>query len=179
MESLTRQRMIENITMLWTLNEVPEPPKENAIDCSANETRQLTPARERQLVDNLAFISASTDDMLRVMAVCIEERSDQQGMTIRLASNTGDLSPTVKSFEVIACTLERAALRGTDHHESLGIIDPSISRFAGFCSARLIPPDSRTGRTTDPVSTKIQACGKNEEDCWKASGCGSVVKVYQ
>lgn len=146
MEKLTRQRMIENITMLWTLNEVPERPKENVINCWADETRQLTFERERQLVDNFAFISASTDDMLRVMAVCVEESPDQQGMTVRLASNIGDLSRTLECFKGIAGTLERAALRGMDPlHDLLGLVDPSLSRFPGFCQARFIPPDSHTG----------------------------------
>ena len=77
-----------------------------------DETRQLTLERERQLASDFAFISASTDDMLRVMAICVEESSDQQGMTIRLASNTGDLSRTLQSFKGIANTLERAAIRG-------------------------------------------------------------------
>ncbi len=106
--------MIENITLLRTLNEFPEVPKENALNCETDETRQLTPERERQLVDNFAFISASTDDILRVMAVCVEESSDQQGMTIRLASNTGDLTPIVQGFQVMARTLEKAALRGVN-----------------------------------------------------------------
>lgn len=146
MEKLTRQRMIENVIMLWTLNEVPERPKENVIDCGTDETRQLTLERERQLADNFAFISASTDDMLRVMAVCVEESYDQQGMTIRLASNTGDLSRTIEGFRGIAGTLERAALRGIDPlHDLLGLIDPSLSRFTGFYQARFVPPDSCTG----------------------------------
>ena len=103
---------MENVTLLWTLNEVPEVPQENVLNCETDETRQLTPEQERQLVDNLAFISAATDNMLRVMAVCIEESADQQGMTIRLASNTGDLTPIVEGFQVIARTIEKAALRG-------------------------------------------------------------------
>ena len=50
--------------------------------------------------------------MLRVVAVCVEESSDQQSITIRLASNTGDLTPIVEGFQVIVRTLEKAALRG-------------------------------------------------------------------
>ena len=106
--------MIENITLLWTLNEIPEEPKENVIDHGTDGMRQLTLEREIQLASNFAFISASTDNMLRVMAVCIEERSDHQGLTIRLASNIGDLSRTMESFNDIVDTIERAALRGID-----------------------------------------------------------------
>lgn len=108
----TRKRLVENITLLWTLNEVPESPKENKLSCENDEAQQLTPEREKQLADSFAFISASTDDMLRVMAVSIEEDFDKRGMTIRLASNTGDLSRITEDFNGIANTLEKAALRG-------------------------------------------------------------------
>lgn len=110
----TRQRLVEDITLLWTLNEVPEPPKENSSRREDDETRQLTLERERQLADSFAFISASTDDMLRVMAVSIEEDADRNGITIRLASNTGDLSSTKEGLDDIARTVEKAATRGTD-----------------------------------------------------------------
>lgn len=112
MDVQTQRRIIENVTMLWTLNEVPEQPKENVLRGSADKTRQLTQERELQLGSSLAFIAASTDDMLKVMAVCVEEDSDRLGMTIRLASNTGHLSQTVASFKGIAITLEKASLRG-------------------------------------------------------------------
>ena len=108
----TRKRLVENITLLWTLNEVPESPKENKLSCENDEAQQLAPEREKQLADSFAFISALTDDMLRVMAVSIEEDFDKRGMTIRLASNTGDLSRITEDFNGIANTLEKAALRG-------------------------------------------------------------------
>jgi hypothetical protein len=112
MEQRIRETIIENITLLWTLSEVPEQAKENGIDSEIDESRQLTVEREVQLASSLAFISASTDNILRVMAVCVEEWSDEQGLTIRLASNTGDLSRISESFKDIADTIERAALRG-------------------------------------------------------------------
>ena len=107
-----QKRLVENITLLWTLCEIPNHPKENEIGGGYDEGRQLSQDRERQLVDNFAFISASSDDMLRVMAVCIEEDPDKAGMTIRLASNTGDLSYVTQGFNDIAQTLEQASLRG-------------------------------------------------------------------
>ncbi len=107
----TRQRLVENITLLWTLNEVPEQPKENPPDRHIDETRQLTPEREQQLADSFAFISASTDNMLRVLAVAVEEDFDKQGMTIRFASNTGDLSSIKEALVDIAKILERAVTK--------------------------------------------------------------------
>ncbi|CAD6587309.1 MAG: hypothetical protein ASARMPRED_003057 [Alectoria sarmentosa] len=97
--------------MLWTLNDLPEQPKDNTVGRESDETRQLPPERERQLAENFAFISASTDNMRRVMAVCVEENLDKKGITIRVASNTGDLSRIKEKLDGIAKTLETAALR--------------------------------------------------------------------
>lgn len=106
-----QKRLVENITLLRTLCEIPGHPKENKIDGGYDKGRQLPRDRERQLVDSFAFISASTDDMSRVMAVCIEEDPDKQGMTLQLASNTGDLSHVVRGFNGIARSLEQATWR--------------------------------------------------------------------
>ena len=106
-----QKRLVENITLLWTLCEIPGRPKENKLGGGQDGGRQLPWDRERQLVDSFAFISASTDDMLRVMAVCIEEDPDKEGMTIRLASNTGDLSDVTRGFNGIARSLEQATWR--------------------------------------------------------------------
>ena len=67
---------------------------------------------EQGIASNLAFLSATTDDGLRVMTVCVEERSDGRGATIRIASTTGD--PTTLTSEIRRFTnvLERAARRG-------------------------------------------------------------------
>ena len=107
-----QRRLTENITLLWTLCETPEQPKENQIREGYDQGRQLPRNRETQLADSLAFISATTDDMRQVMALCIEEDPDKTGMTIRLASNTGDLSLVTEGFNGIARTLEQASLRG-------------------------------------------------------------------
>ena len=106
-----QKRLVENITLLWTLCEIPGKPKENETRRGDDGGQQLSRDRERQLVDSFAFISASTDDSLRVTAVCIEGDLDEMGMTICLASNTGDLSHVTQGFNDIARTLEQASLR--------------------------------------------------------------------
>ena len=60
------------------------------------------------------FISASTDNMLRVMAVSIEEDADRVAITVRLASNTGGLSSMMEVLGEITNILEKASKRGTD-----------------------------------------------------------------
>ena len=128
---VNRQRLVENITLLWTLNEIPEQPKDNILICEDDRIRQLTLERERQLADSFAFISALTDNMLHVMAVAIEKDADGNGITIRLASNTGDLSSIKEALGGIAKTLEKAAIRGTNKlPEASAFTDTEHSRFA-------------------------------------------------
>lgn len=108
----TQQCLIENITLLWTVNEVPGYPETHVMDRTNNDGRHLTLKRERQLAENFAFLSASTDNMLRVMALCVEEDLDKKGMTIRLASNTGELLSTKAGLQRITAVLETSANRG-------------------------------------------------------------------
>ncbi len=46
------------------------------------------------------------------MAICIEEHYNGRGITIRVASNTGDLSAVTAGFVRLARALEHAARRG-------------------------------------------------------------------
>jgi hypothetical protein len=45
------------------------------------------------------------------MAVCVEERLDGKGSTIRIASNTGDLTALTSGMRTLANALELAARR--------------------------------------------------------------------
>ena len=103
---------MENITLLWTLNEVPEKRAERELSIETSPCRSLSTEREKEIVDNLAFLSSTTDDSLKIMAVCMEEKADHKGLVIRLASNTGDITGVQKGFEEIARVLEVAATRG-------------------------------------------------------------------
>jgi hypothetical protein len=103
---------MQNITLLGSLSQVPEEPKENHLFSDVDTTRRLTIERENEIVGNLAFLSATTDDILKVMAVCVEEDKSGEAITICVASNTGDLSEVVKGLTRLARILERAARRG-------------------------------------------------------------------
>jgi len=109
---ISRKRLIENIALLWTLSQVPENPKENHLVSGTNKTHRLTLERENEIVGNLAFLSATTDDNQKVMAVCVEEDESGEAITIRVASNTGDLAEIAKGFETLGRILEQAARRG-------------------------------------------------------------------
>jgi hypothetical protein len=109
---VTRSQFQQTISNLWELNEVPEVPVENLVVLEEDSTRRLSIAREKEIASNLAFLSATSDNSLKVMAVCVEENNNGEGVTIRIASNTGDLSAVTSGFTMLATILEQAARRG-------------------------------------------------------------------
>jgi hypothetical protein len=70
--STTQQQLRDSISRLRTLNEVPERPKENILISRVNSTHRLSISRENEIAGNLAFLSATSDNSLKVMAVCVE-----------------------------------------------------------------------------------------------------------
>ena len=107
--------LMEAITLLHMLNECPESPKENQQPGAVSvlsSIYQLPFQREKQIVEDLAFLSATTNDPARVMAVCLEEARDRRGCTIRLTSNNGDIDEVVHGFKLMAKILEQGASRG-------------------------------------------------------------------
>ena len=76
----------------------PEMPKENALHSGIHTTRRMSISREKEIASNLAFLSATSDDCLKMMAVCVEEHRNGEGTTIRITSNTGDLSEVTNGF---------------------------------------------------------------------------------
>jgi hypothetical protein len=111
----TRQQLQQSITLFRVLNEVPELPKENNSMFESDTTHCLSISREREITSNLAFLSAISDNHQRVMAVCVEENCNRNGITIRVSSNMGDLSEVTRGFELLAKALEQVARRGGCH----------------------------------------------------------------
>ncbi|MCJ1396231.1 hypothetical protein MMC18_009120 [Xylographa bjoerkii] len=88
-ERVIRQRLAENGVLFFLITKFPG--QETACGLAAEDgSRLLTIAYKKQLAKDFAFLSASTDDMHRVMAVGTEEDLDKTGMTTRLASNSGE-----------------------------------------------------------------------------------------
>lgn len=110
--NVPRSRLMENITLLWTLNKIIEPPRENLIYDDKKSWRQLPIEREKTVADLLAFLSATNDDNCNIMAVCIEEHPRHNHLTIRMASNTRDCLDVKDSFDKIVRILETAHNRG-------------------------------------------------------------------
>lgn len=108
----TRSQLRESIDSLYGRCEVPEAPTENPINPETDETRRLTFLQEKDIASNLAFLSATSDDSCKIMAVCVEEHKNGEGITIRIASNSGDLSAVKDGFVKVGGILEQAARRG-------------------------------------------------------------------
>jgi hypothetical protein len=110
--AITRLQLQQTISRLRKLDELPEVPSENLAVPEVDQTRHLSISREKEIASNLAFLSATSDESLKVMAVCVEERCNGEGITIRIASNTGELSAVIREFITLAKILEQAARRG-------------------------------------------------------------------
>jgi hypothetical protein len=84
-------------------------PSENLAIPKVNQTRHLSILQEKEIASNLAFLSATSDESLKIMAVCVKEYCNREGITIWIASNTRDLSAIVREFITLAKILEQAA----------------------------------------------------------------------
>ncbi|KIM96820.1 hypothetical protein OIDMADRAFT_44371 [Oidiodendron maius Zn] len=108
---VTRSQLQQSISNLKRLDELPEIPRENLPNLNTDPRRHLSVAREMEITCNLAFLSAISDDSLKIMAVCVEEHWNGKGITIRVASNTGDLESVTRGLAKLARELEHAAQR--------------------------------------------------------------------
>lgn len=68
--------------------------------------------RESQLADDFAFLAATSDDPEKVMAVAVEEDSERQGLTLRLACNSSIPDAVKSGLQQIASIVHQAASRG-------------------------------------------------------------------
>jgi len=109
---ITRAELLNSINKLQRIRRIPESPQENALRPSFESAHRLSISREQEIACNLSFIAAISNNPLRVMAVCVEEHSGGEQITIRLASNTGELIEITNGFRVIAAVLMEAARRG-------------------------------------------------------------------
>ncbi|KAI9764608.1 MAG: hypothetical protein M1840_008342 [Geoglossum simile] len=108
------QTFIKTVALLQKLNATPALPAENSIGefsarLSDQGKRSMTIEKERDLAGYLSFLIASTNNPLKVTALCVEENSDATCMTIRLAVNSGDLTQVKEGLESIAKILMQVA----------------------------------------------------------------------
>ncbi|PGH13615.1 hypothetical protein AJ80_06247 [Polytolypa hystricis UAMH7299] len=129
MEPVSTKRLIQNIKLLWILNKIPEHPKENALETELDHNRILRLRDEREIVDNLAILSADTDDSKRVRALCIEEHHNPDRLIVRMSSNSGSLEGTRVGFERIFRILETAAQKRNTRSEDTETLFREVVNF--------------------------------------------------
>jgi hypothetical protein len=87
-------------------------PSENLAVFKVDQTRHLSISREKEITSNLAFLSATSDKSLKVIAICVKEYYNGEGITIRITLNTRNLSAIIREFMTLAKILEQAARQG-------------------------------------------------------------------
>ena len=109
-----QSRLARNIATLYALDNLQDP-EEPSIPAPLDSAQdyKLNFSREKELAETFSFLGATTDDMHKVVAVAIEENSNADGITIRLACNSGDSESHKKGLELVARRLEHIATSGT------------------------------------------------------------------
>ena len=116
-DKVDQQMLGENIALLRLLGKEPGKPAKNMIppgfwEQGTSFPRKMTIERERDLANTLAFLSGSSNDPEKVIAVCVEEQKDGESTTIRIAANRGGMQPRKEALEKIASILEQVASEG-------------------------------------------------------------------
>jgi hypothetical protein len=111
-------RLQVKIALLRLVNECPEHPSVNTpsqfIKRQISQSdRTLSFKHELSITQQLAFISAYSQDPLHVTAVSIEEAIHGRALTIRFAANTGKHDDLVKGLKMISKILENEARNGS------------------------------------------------------------------
>ncbi len=94
-----------------------EPPSEisisDLVDHSGDKVpRVMSLQREKEVAESLAYLASWSDDPAHVVAVCTEESSGRDGITIKLAVNSGSLDKVIEGFQKMARILEKTARKG-------------------------------------------------------------------
>lgn len=170
--NVPRQHLMETIVILWTLNEVPGGHKVNEaaqVPAESSGTRQLTFDREKSVVEILAFLSGTSDDPAKVMAVCVEENLAGDGLTVRLASNSGNCGDIVLGFERIAKILEQSSRRGQSlsQHRQIARLIRCARKNEASLPARPPEGDCAARFLEDPVAPQIETRKSISQDSWQ------------
>ena len=72
---------------------------------------QLFFQHEKQIVKNLTFLSAITNDSTKIVTICLEKDRDRRNCVIRLTSNNNDFDEIMHKFMLIAKNLNKKVLR--------------------------------------------------------------------
>ena len=111
-------RLSVKTVLLSLVNDLPEQSSVNASSRyigtqESQPGRTLTFEHERSITQQLAFISAYSDDPLHVLATCVEEEIPRESLIIRFAANTGKHEVLVDGLTAISRILQNEAINGS------------------------------------------------------------------
>jgi len=72
----------------------------------------LSILQEKEIASNLAFLLATSDKSLKVIAICVKEYYNRKGIIIQIVLNTGNLLAIMQEFVTLAKILKQATRRG-------------------------------------------------------------------
>ena len=114
MDKSKLQELSQEIVLLRMLTAEPATPTCNSMvnwekpDLPQLFGRKLSLQRELDLVDNLTFICATSENPENVIAICLEEQVQSNSCTFRIAMNTKLPKELVDGMRAIAQVLEKA-----------------------------------------------------------------------
>lgn len=106
-------RLAASIALLSLVNDKPGEARKTAIGTNnvhadARQNRQISLKHETTITEQLAYVSAYSDSPHHVMAICIEE-SSEDALAFRVAVNKGAHEHLVEGLRDIAQILENEA----------------------------------------------------------------------
>ncbi|OCT49038.1 hypothetical protein CLCR_04631 [Cladophialophora carrionii] len=144
----------EEIVLLRLLTAEPTMPARNVLvedsdlRLPTDAGRMLSLANERDIVDNLAFLSATSNEPEKVTAMCLEEGPGSDSCTIRIAMNSNKLSGLVADFDKIARILETADRKA--HGDCLNeLLDLAVAMNRNRILTRLRSKHAKSSRRID------------------------------
>jgi OTT_1508-like deaminase len=192
--------LAEDIALLNMLTREPGRPSKNPLPISSQSfaddnkqnpcNRELTFKYERDIVDSLSFLSATTSDPDKVMALCVEESHGREGILIRVAANTGDLEKLKVRIQKMANLLQAEAtyslmsrspftkgppqpgdnsVLNAENYRSLLQEVIGISRNRIFCRLRTkhAPPHRKSGRVPGIPQLACVVASRNGDYEWE------------
>ncbi|RDW56603.1 hypothetical protein BP5796_13068 [Coleophoma crateriformis] len=144
---ITPQQLAQKIASLEKVCKIPGLATENDA-ADVESSRYLRPRREKEIADNLAFFSNISGDKRNVAAVGIEEDTDGNGCTFRIAVNTGSVSDLLVGFTGLARILEKSATRESQKADDMDALFSHVTEMdlerillrLGSCHAKKIMP---------------------------------------
>jgi hypothetical protein len=104
--------LAENIMLLQKTCDKPSPPTHNRLEDMAvpdAQGRVLSLRKELDIAECLTYLSTYSNHPHRVMALCLEERGDHEGLIISVATNDGSLLHLQQGVQSLVRILQQQA----------------------------------------------------------------------